>query len=162
MVRSSAVVLLFACAGLLFAQNADDVLAVSVREGEIRSAPGFLSSIESRVAYGETVRVITRRGAWIRVKVEPTRIEGWIHQSSVLPPGQMNLTGGSARESNATSREIALAGRGFNEQIEQEYRDQHELDFEPVDMVETYLVPLSELAGFLGDIGAKVPDGGER
>jgi hypothetical protein len=162
MIRTGLLVLLFAAAGFLSAQNAGDVLAISVREGEIRSAPGFLSTIESRAGYGETVRVVTRQGAWIRVRVEQTGIDGWIHQSSVLPPRDMNLTGASARESGATSREVALAGRGFNEQIEQEYREQHELDYESVDVMETYLMPLSALAAFLNDIGVDVPDGGPR
>ncbi len=164
MARRSALLLLpllFVSASLP-AQQTGDVLAISVREAEIRGAPGFLSSIESRVAYGETVRVVAVRGAWVRVTVEGSGSEGWIHESSVLTPRQMNLTGGTARESGATSREIALAGRGFNEQIEREYREQHQLDYDPVDAMEAHLVPVVQLAEFLAEIGAEPPHGGER
>lgn len=157
---SVAVALLFA-ATALFAIATGDSLAVSVREGEVRSAPGFLSRIDGRVAYGESVTVQEVRGDWVRVTVAADGSEGWMHTTSVLPPGEMNLTGSTSGDTGTSSREIALAGRGFNEQVEQEYKDQSELDFGRVDEMEELLVDPAELGDFLGEIGARIDEGGE-
>ncbi len=153
-------VFLLLLAGSLYAQNAGDELSVSVREGELRSAPGFLSSIEARLEYGDAVRVISKINDWLRVTVDHTGDEGWIHASSVAQPRDMNLTGPGARETQTTTREIALAGRGFNEQVEQDYQEQMQLDFSAVDRVEENLLPLPELADFLSEIGAELLEGG--
>jgi len=66
-----------------------------------------------------------------------------------------NADAGS-RDSGASSDEIALAGRGFSEQVEREYEEQESLDFGPVDEMEGLLVPVSELGEFLGAIGAEI------
>ena len=159
MARISAVLLLlFVLSGALFAISVNDTLAVSVREGELRSSPGFLSAITARVQYGESVKVTAKSGDWVRVRVESSGEEGWVHSSSVLPPREMNLAGSTGRDTGTTSREIALAGRGFNEQVEQEYKDQQDLDFSEVDEMETRILPLSELGAFLSEVDATIEE----
>ncbi len=153
-------VFLLLLAGSLHAQSSGDELSVSVRQGELRSAPGFLSSIDARLEYGDAVRVISRVNDWLRVTVDHTDEEGWIHTSSVARPRDMNLTGPGARTTQTTTREIALAGRGFNQQVEQEYQEQMQLDFSVVDRVEENLLALPELADFLSEIGAELLEGG--
>lgn len=152
------VLLLVLTSGVLFAISTGDNLAVSVRQGELRATPGFLSAITARVQYGDAVTVLGLRGDWARVRVDATNAEGWVHTSAVLPPKQMNLTGSSSRDTGTTSREIALAGRGFNEQVEQEYQEQNDLDFSKVDAMEAYLVPLPELGEFLAEVGASIEE----
>ncbi|MFW5742404.1 MAG: SH3 domain-containing protein [Spirochaetota bacterium] len=159
MKRIGAVVLVLVLAGALFAIEPGDTLAVSVREGELRSAPGFLSTIEERLPYGESLTALGVRGDWVRV--ESNGSEGWLHSTAVLPPKEMNLTGSASEDTGTTSREIALAGRGFNEQVEQEYQEQQELDFGGVDEMETLLLPPAELGDFLAAIGAQILEEGE-
>ncbi len=154
-------VFLLLLAGTLYAQNPGDEAFVSVRTGELRSAPGFLSTIEARLEYGDEVRVISRLRDWLRVTVVLTEDEGWIHESAVAKREALNLTGPGARETGATTREIALAGRGFNQQVEKEYQEQMQLDFSVVDRVEANLLPLPELADFLSEIGATLLEGGQ-
>ena len=161
MKRIGTAVLLFLLAGAAFAIEPGDPIAVSVREGELRSAPGFLSTIEERVPYGASLTALGVRGDWVRVRVESSGGEGWLHSTAVLPPGEMNLTGATSDDTGTTSREIALAGRGFNEQVEQEYQEQQELDFAGVDEMETLLLPPSELGDFLTAIGAEIIEEGE-
>ena len=156
MKRFGAAALLLLLAGAAFAIEPGEPLAVSVREGELRSAPGFLSTIEARIQYGEALTALGVRGDWVRVRVESGGAEGWLHSTAVLPPGEMNLTGSTAEGTGTTSREIALAGRGFNEQVEQQYQEQQDLDFSGVDEMETLLLPPSELGEFLAEIGAEI------
>lgn len=158
-IGTAALLLLFA--GAAFAIEPGETLAVSVREGELRSAPGFLSTIEERIQYGEPLTALGVRGDWVRVRVESSDAEGWLHATAVLPPGEMNLTGSTDADTGTSSREIALAGRGFNEQVEEEYQEQQELDFSGVDEMETLLVPSDELGDFLAAIGAEIVEEGE-
>jgi hypothetical protein len=154
-------ILLFVVVNALFAITTGDTLAVSVREGEVRSSPGFLSRIDDRVPYGEAVTVLGTSGDWVRVRVDSSGTEGWLHNTAVLPPGEMNLTGSTAERTGTTSREIALAGRGFNQQVEEEYQEQQQLDFDRVDEMETLLLPPPELGDFLAAIGAQIVEEGE-
>ena len=154
--RTVAVLIFILLGGALFAISVGDDLAVSVRQGELRSAPGFLSRIDARLTYGEAVTVLGVQGDWTRVRVESTGDEGWMHASAVLPPREMNLADAGSRDSGASSDEIALAGRGFSEQIEREYEEQESLDFGPVDDMEDLLLPVSELGDFLGAVGAEI------
>lgn len=161
MKRIGTAVLLLLLAGAAFAIEPGETLAVSVREGELRSAPGFLSTIEERVPYGESLTALGVRGDWVRVRVESDGTEGWLHSTAVLPPGEMNLTGSTGEDTGTTSREIALAGRGFNEQVEEQYQEEQELDFSGVDEMETLLLPPPELGEFLAAIGAQIEEEGE-
>lgn len=154
--RTVAVLTFILFGGALFAISVGDDLAVSVRQGELRSAPGFLSRIDARLTYGETVTVLGVQGDWARVRVESTGDEGWLHGTAVLPPREMNLVDAEGRDTGATSDEIALAGRGFSEQVEREYGEQESLDFAPVDDMENLVLPVSELGDFLGAIGAEI------
>ncbi|MFP4113520.1 MAG: SH3 domain-containing protein [Spirochaetota bacterium] len=153
-----AFLLLFVLSGALFAVSTGDTVAVSVREGALRSAPGFLGAITERVLYGASATVLSVRGDWVRVRVDETGTEGWLHSSAVLPPAEMNLTGSGSNRSGTTSREIALAGRGFNERVEQEYRQEEQLDFDLVDEMETYTIPPVELGDFLEEVGAGIAE----
>jgi uncharacterized protein YgiM (DUF1202 family) len=154
----AALLLMIVVGGALYAIETGDNLAVSVREGELRTGPGFLSRIDTRVQYGEAVTVLGVRGDWVRVRVDVSRDEGWMHSSAVLPPAEMNLTGTSSGTTGTTSREIALAGRGFSERVEKEYQEQEQLDFAAVDEMETYIVPLPELGEFLAAVDAEIQD----
>ena len=157
MTRLVATVLLLLTAGALFAISEGDTVSVSVREGEVRSSPLFLSPIAERVGYGTSMTVQAVNGDWVQVRLDNGR-EGWIHSTSILPPEDMNLSGDTVDSSGASSREIALAGRGFNQQVEAEYQEQQDLDFAPVDRMERYVVPPTDLGTFLDEIDAEIAE----
>lgn len=140
------------------AQESGQSLAVSVREGQLRSAPGFLSGIEAIVRYGESLTILERSGEWLRARRDSDESEGWIHSSALAPPEELNLTGEQRTAGETTSREVALAGRGFNEQVEREYQEQQELDFGPVTAMEELILPTTDLAAFLDQIGAALQE----
>lgn len=154
MSKFAVVIVLVLVAVALGAQSVGDELAVAVRGGELRSQPGFLSPITGGVVYGQTVVVRGTQGDWVRVDADG--VEGWLHGTAVAPPREMNLVGAGDRETGTTSREIALAGRGFNEQVEEQYREEQDLDFSAVDAMEEAVLPVAELTEFLAEIGAEI------
>ncbi|MBU8913829.1 MAG: SH3 domain-containing protein [Spirochaetales bacterium] len=147
--------------GPAFALDVGDEPAISVRTGELRSAPGFLARITAQVEYGESVEVLEVRGDWARVHVAGSGDEGWLHATAVAAAGELRLEqAGGSTTGGTTSREIALAGRGFNEQVEAQYKSEKGLDFTLVDEMEEYGRPIGDLAAFFADAGLMVEDGG--
>ncbi len=156
-----AVLTVFLVLSPIFAFDVGDEPAVSVREGELRSAPGFLARVTIRVDYGESVKILEIRGDWLRVRTADSGDEGWLHSTVVAGKEELRLErADGTTASGVTSREIALAGRGFNEQVEAQYKNDKGLDFTLVDEMEEYGRPVEELAAFFADAGMTVEDGG--
>lgn len=130
-------------------------LQVQVREGELRARPSFLGAVVTTVRYGEAVEVVEQQGVWRRVRTESG--EGWIHESALTQrridwqAGDRELTGA------ATQDEMALAGRGFNAQVEEQFRTEHAaIDFSWVDRMAQLRKSSQELLEFLVAGGLKV------
>lgn len=135
--------------------NAQETLSVQVKEGELRSTPSFLGKVVARVAYGDRVNVIEDRGAWKKVSLRSGKLQGWMHTSALttkriaLKAGQTNVGTG------ATQNELALAGKGFNEQVEASFRKENRnLDYTWINMMETFKVSSDQMHNFLvqGDV----------
>jgi hypothetical protein len=72
---------------------------------------------------------------------------------------KVSLSGVSAaKTSSASEDEVALAGKGFNPQVEESYKRKHaELDFNKVDRIEKFKIPEDELVIFIRDGGLDQP-----
>jgi len=154
---AAAALLLLAAAAVL---AAGPLRSVQVREGQLRQSPSFLGKISARVAYGDRLEVLEEKGGWTRVRDDAGN-DGWIHTSAltekkvVLQAGQADVAAGASGE------EIALAGKGFNEDVEKTWRESNpDLDFTWVDRMEGWTVTPAEAAAFV-TAGELVP-GGER
>jgi SH3-like domain-containing protein len=162
MTRRRALILGAGIAGLSAAAlaAAPNILSVQVREGQARAAPSFLSAVVATLAYGDRVEAREEKQSWTRVAL-PKGGEGWMH-ASALTPKRIVLQSGSADVNQAASgNEIALAGKGFNAQVEAEYRARHhEVDFAWIDRMEKYEIPPQRLASFVRE-GELHPQGGE-
>lgn len=136
---------------------AAQVMNVQVREGQIRSTPSFLGKIVGKVGYGQSVTVQDKRGDWHQVAL--SGLTGWMH-GSALTTSDLDLQSGSgAAPSSVSGQEMALAGKGFNSQVEKEYRNSHGGDFSGVDRMEKTTVDTVALMAFLQDGGVE-PQGG--
>lgn len=153
--RRVCVVVMLLFASLAAAVEVGDTPAVSVREAAIRQSAGFLSPIVARLDYGESVEVLAVRPGWARVQVPDAAVEGWIHESAVATKESLRLEATGEARTTATSREIALAGRGFNEQVEARYESEKGLDFTEVDTMEVVEIQIRVIGEFLadGDLG---------
>lgn len=138
---------------------AQQLMNVQVQDAQLRSNPSFLGSVTANLDYGTQVMVLGEQGDFMRVVVQSTSASGWLH-SSALTERAITLSGsGSTAAASATSDEIALAGKGFNKQVEESYRSQTGLDYSQVDYMETLVVSRPEMSAFLAQ-GQVNPAGG--
>jgi hypothetical protein len=114
--------------------------------------PDFASPPIAAVPVGSEVNVLHQAGDWY--KVESAGKEGWMHRQSfpTAQPGKFNLGsllfGAPAKQ--AKSDEVALAGKGFNPEVESSYRQKHpEANFAKVDRVEGNRVEPARLQTFI-------------
>ena len=136
------------------------MMSVQVKTGELRLAPSFLGKIVARLYYGDRIYVIEEKGSWRRVGLSAGAAEGWIHASALTPKKIILQAGAKDVETAASSDELALAGKGFNQQVESEFRAKNpNLDFTWVDKMETYVVSEEEMKQFL-EKGGLSPEGG--
>jgi uncharacterized protein YgiM (DUF1202 family) len=132
------------------AVEAGDSLFVQVRETELRTAPGFLSQIIVKLELGDEVTYTSDRAGWVQVSLPATGQSGWVHEGGVRENKQTTLQmAGEGTTRTVTSREIALAGRGFSETMEGEYGSENRLDFSAVDELEARRVGPEEIVEFV-------------
>lgn len=134
---------------------AAETARVVTKENAIRADAKFFAPVKATVRYQDTLTVIARRGDWFQVKFRG--VEGFIHKSA-LEEKSFSLGSLSGKKGGASSDEVALAGKGFNPQVEASYREGHpELDFRSVDQVGRYQVPTAELENFIVTGGLNQP-----
>ena len=93
-----------------------DVMSVQQKEGKLRVKPSHLGKIVGKLPYGTKVTVVKKQGAWYEVK--SSGLKGWLHKSS-LTEKTLELRAGNKNVSSGVSDdELALAGKGFNNQAE--------------------------------------------
>jgi Bacterial SH3 domain len=163
--RTQFMVVGLALLGILFVPlyaNTQETLSVQVKEGELRATPSFLGRIVARVAYGDRVNVVENRGAWKKVSPSGGRSQGWMHTSALttkriaLKAGQTNV------QTGATQNELALAGKGFSEEVEAAFRKGNKnLDYTWINRMENFKVSPEQMQNFLvqGNV-VPPPEGG--
>ena len=129
-------------------------MSVQVQNGVLRSKPSFLGSPAGSVAYGDRVDVLASQGDWRQVRAASGET-GWIH-SSALDSKRVTLSAASGNDVQiaASSDEVALAGKGFSQEVETEYKKQNRaLDYAWVDRMITFKVTDAEALRFLQEGG---------
>jgi len=126
-------------------------MSVQVKNGQLRSTPSFLGKVLKTVPYGGLVFVMGSKGDWKRVSTDGQESNsGWIHSSALTPKKIIFRAGETDVEEIATNDELALAGKGFNKQVEQAFKSQNpNIDFSWIDRMENYRVSQQEIAAFL-------------
>ncbi len=127
-----------------------DRMSVQVRSAPLRVTPSYLGAVTSELAYGDRVTVQEIQRAWRRV-VHPDGRTGWLHDSA-LTRQRVVLQAADDAAVTASSQEVALAGKGFNQQVENEFKDRHSaIDFGWVDRMEAMGVSHDAITRFLAD-----------
>ena len=130
-----------------FLNGADETLTVKVENTCIRPSPSFFVACVEGLVRGDKVNSVDESGAWYFVRTAAGN-EGWLHSSAVdKRTWNLPLKGGT---SEVSSYEASLAGKGFNEEVEKEYKNQHkDLNYDAVDQLEKTGVTLDEMHKFL-------------
>lgn len=128
-------------------------MSVQVREGQLRNRASFLGAVTGTVAYGDRVTVKQVQAGWSEVATV-TGAVGWIHESALTPKRIVMGSGTDDARIGASGEEVALAGKGFNKEVEAEYKKQNaKLDYAWVDRMLQMQVKHEDLARFLREGG---------
>lgn len=122
------------------------LMSVQISKADIRATPSYLGKVVTSLAYGDKVTVQSQSGAWLQVSGNDQ--SGWLH-SSALTTKKIVMKGEAAAKTTASSGEMALAGKGFNSDVEKQFKENHkEIDFTPIDKMEKIIIPIPELQAF--------------
>jgi hypothetical protein len=143
-----AAVLVLAASTLVFGQTAKQ-MSVQVKETQIRAAPSFVGKILGVLAYGDLVNVLEERPGWARISLPSSKGEGWVSLSALTKKRIVLKAGAESVGTGASSGEVALAGKGFNREVEAEYRDEKQLDYTWIDRMESFRVSPEQVLAFL-------------
>lgn len=153
------VVLLFVAATVGAAMG---MLSVQVKNGQLRPSPSFLASPAAPLAYGDQVELLQQQGDWMEVNA-PGGKKGWIHQSALTQKRIVFSSGGKDAELSASGEEVALAGKGFNADVEARFKASRKgIDFTWVDKMEQMKASPQELVAFLIAGGVQARKGGVK
>ena len=137
-------------------------LSVQVKEGPVRAAPSFVGQIVGNLSYGDRVEVVDERAGWLKVATS-TGVCGWMHQSALTEKRIVMRAGSGAVQTGASGEELALAGKGFNSDVEAQFKAQNRaIDFGPVDRMERRKASQAEMAAFLKEGRVHPAEGGAR
>jgi SH3-like domain-containing protein len=143
----------------LSASSGSRVLSVQVQNGQLRATPSFLGKVIKEMAYRTQVELVKEQGDWIQVKASPSII-GWVHRSAVTAKRIAMSSGSGDAATTASGDELALAGKGFNSDVEAQYKSRNTTaDFAPVDTMKKIVIMPEESQKFLKD-GALSGNGG--
>lgn len=133
------------CVAVLLAET----LIVKVQSTYVRQEPKFYSPPVATLRAGESVTQISSQAGWFKVKTSKG-IEGWIH-SQAVQTGKFTVAAmDKSLKTSATADEVALAGKGFNKQVEDEYKSRNKgMNFDEVERMLKIKVAPDELRRFL-------------
>jgi uncharacterized protein YgiM (DUF1202 family) len=119
---------------------------VTARTVKVKSSTGFFAGSRGTLSYGAQVTVLQVNGKWAEIRSAGSpSITGWI-ASSNLTTRRISASGGGT---SASASEIALAGKGFNEEVENAYKAGGNLNYADVDKTETLQVSEEDLYQFV-------------
>jgi uncharacterized protein YgiM (DUF1202 family) len=138
--------------------------SVVVKETPVRDKPSFTGRIINKLLYTDRVQIVeTPAGSsWVKVRSAAKKLEGWVHVSALAKDDKLIVKAGAQNVATGPAgSEVALAGKGFNPEVEAEYKKDKSLNYSAVDAMEAYVVAPGALSAFIAQGGLTV-EGGAR
>ncbi len=142
--------------GALFAA---DQMSVTVKETKVRATPSALGKIVGVLVYGDRVTVIDESKGWKKISMPQKNLQGWVSLTALTEKDVVLSSGSENVEQGASSNEVSLAGKGFNEDVEQQYKSEGNLDYTWVDRMIQYDPTTEQVAAFLQKGGLNTTGG---
>ncbi len=123
---------------------------VSVKSADLKSGTNFFAKTIGKVSYGDSLVVLESNSKKTKVRLSTnSSVSGWIASGSLttkkIAKSKNNL-------SNASSNELALAGKGFSAEAEKAFKNSNgKLNYDEVDKIEKITVSESELSSFISE-----------
>lgn len=126
-----------------------ETLVVKVKTTNLRKEPVFYASTVAVLKAGDSVEKLSSQGGWYKVRTAQGQ-EGWLHSSAVQTKKFSLAALDKPVKSGATAEEVALAGKGFNKQVEDKYKANNPgISFAKVDQMLKLKVSSAQLKAFL-------------
>ena len=127
-----------------------ETLVIKVQTTSLRQAPKFYGAVIQALRSGDKVeKVAGQPDGWIQVKTA-AGVVGWIHSSAVSVQKFNLMAVGGGTKTQASAGEVALAGKGFNKQVEESFRARNKsANFAEVDRMQQLKVTAAALEQFL-------------
>lgn len=122
---------------------AETKMYVKAQNGVLLAKPSAFAKSVFSLTYGEEVVVSESDDEWALVSIPGNaNAKGWI-KTVELSKRKLRTS------SSASANEIALAGKGFNAEIENLYSNSENGNYAAVDKVETYAVSQESVLSFI-------------
>jgi uncharacterized protein YgiM (DUF1202 family) len=105
--------------------------------------------------------VLSEQNGWAKVALRSGKGEGWVNLSALTKKNIVLKAGSKNVAESASSGEVALAGKGFNQEVENEYKRDNNVDYTWVDRMAAFVVTPEQAEAFLKD-GGVAPQGGAK
>jgi len=123
-------------------------MSVQVRNCKVRATPSQLGGVVATVEYAAVIEAGAPQKGWYPVTT-PDGKTGWLHESALSKKPIAMRAGTTDAATGVSSDEVALAGKGFNEQVEAKLRSEGKLDYTWVDRMSAFKVDANEISRFL-------------
>ena len=142
-----AVLAAFLVAGVALA--ATETVTVIVKKTSIRRDRQFYAPTLVEGLLGESFKVTARGNGWVQVETKSG--EGWLHESAVTTR-KVSASSQAPAGGKVDDRDVANASKGFNPQVESQYRKNNpSAHFAAVDRMEKLETTDTAVASFVGD-----------
>jgi hypothetical protein len=145
MKRMLFILLLCLAATAVFAQKKGDTMYVVVRSVPLKASTGFFAKTVGNLEYGAQVTILAINGKWAQLR--SGSLTGWTASSNLS--AKRVVAQGDNRSASAS--EMAMAGKGFSEEVEKEYKTGKDLNYNAVDDLEKIKVTDETLLGFIDE-----------
>lgn len=122
-------------------------MSVQVRNGKVRATPSQLGAAVATVEYGAVVQAGALQKGWYPVTMADGKT-GWLHESALSRKPVAMRAGTTDAATGVSSDEVALAGKGFNEQVETKLRKEGKLDYTWVDQMSAFEAGADQITQF--------------
>ena len=131
--------------GALFAQISGGGTAwIASKSADLKSSTWFFAGKRGTLALGDQVTVLQTSGNNAEVRsAANSSLSGWTSVSN-LSARRIVASG-----AGASASEVALAGKGFNQEVEDSYKTGGSLNYADVDRTEAITIPLEQLYSFV-------------
>lgn len=139
--------LTFLVSGALFAQvKAGSTAWIAAKSAALKSSTWFFAGTRGTLNLASEVTVLQVKGNSAEVRsAANSSMSGW------TPLSNLSARRIVASGTTASATEIALAGKGFSQEVENAYKTEGALDYSKVDKAEAVTVSQDELYGFIVD-----------
>lgn len=126
-------------------------VSVTAKEGNIKIKADHLSKNVEVVVYGDKLKIVSKENDWYQVTA-PSGKTGWIHESATTTKKIKLAKDAQVGDGSASHDEVALAGKGFNKQVEQVYitgNPDVARAYQLVNQIEAKKVTAAQLSAFI-------------